>query len=200
MKEGIPDMNRKLKITYNAPVTLSFVLICFAVTLLGMATGGRSTSKLFMTYRSSLLSPLTYIRLFTHVFGHSGWPHLIGNASYLLLLGPMLEEKYGSRTMVEIIALTAVVTGILNGVFFPHTALCGASGVAFAFILLASFTGFTEGEIPLTFILAAVIFLGQQVFEGITVKDNISNLAHVVGGLVGAAAGYVMNRRPKRGY
>ena len=92
---------RKLKITFNAPVTLGFVFICFVVTLLGVLTGGGSIRLLFMTYHSSLTNPLTYLRFFTHVFGHAGWSHFIGNASYLLLLGPMLEEKYGSKEMLE---------------------------------------------------------------------------------------------------
>lgn len=141
---------RKLKITFNAPVTLGFVFICFVVTLLGVLTGGGSTRLLFMTYHSSLTNPLTYLRFFTHVFGHAGWSHFIGNASYLLLLGPMLEEKYGSKEMLEVIGVTALATGIVNYIFFWNVALCGASGVVFAFIVLASFTGFRAGEIPLS--------------------------------------------------
>ena len=141
---------RKLKITFNAPVTLGFVFICFVVTLLGVLTGGGSTRLLFMTYHSSLTNPLTYLRFFTHVFGHVGWSHFIGNASYLLLLGPMLEEKYGSKEMLEVIGVTALATGIVNYIFFWNVALCGASGVVFAFIVLASFTGFRAGEIPLS--------------------------------------------------
>lgn len=191
-------MKRKLKISYNAPVILTFVFMCFAVMLIGLLTGGVSTRLLFTTYHSSLLNPLTYLRFFTHVFGHSGWSHFIGNAAYLLLLGPMLEEKYGSKMLVEIIAVTALVTGIVNYIFFWNVGLCGASGVVFAFIVLASFTGFKEGEIPLTFILVAVIYIGQQVYEGITVSDDISNMAHIIGGLVGAVIGYQLNRKPKR--
>ena len=109
----------------------------------------------------------------------------------------MLEEKYGSKTIVEIILMTALVTGIVNYIFFPSVALCGASGVVFSFILLSSFTGFREGEIPLTFILVAVIYIGQQIFQGITVNDNISNMAHIVGGIVGAVIGYGLNKRPR---
>ena len=75
--------------------------------------------------------------------------------------------------------------------------MCGASGVVFAFIILASFTGFKDGEIPLTFILVAIIYIGQQVFEGITVIDNISNMAHIVGGAVGAVLGYLLNKKSK---
>jgi GlpG protein len=40
-----------------------------------------------------------------------------------------------------------------------------------------------------------VIFIGQQVYEGIAVQDNISNMAHIVGGIVGAVAGYGFNRK-----
>ena len=50
-----------------------------------------------------------------------------------------------------------------------------------------------RGEIPLTFILVALFFIGQQIIEGITFRDNISNLAHVVGGIVGGFLGYGLN-------
>ncbi|MCD8241642.1 MAG: rhomboid family intramembrane serine protease [Lachnospiraceae bacterium] len=173
------------------------VAISFVATQLNELTGGVSNMLLFMTYRSSLLSPLTWLRMFTHIFGHSGWTHLIGNMSYLLLLGPMLEEKYSSRTLVAIVAITAVVPSLVNSFLCPNVALCGASGVVFAFILLSSFTNFREGEIPLTFILVAVFFIGQQVYEGITVQDNISNMAHIVGGMVGSFLGYHLNRRER---
>ncbi len=188
---------KKVKITFNAPVVLSLIFICFIATLSGVITKGASTKLLFMTYHSSLLNPLTYIRFFTHVLGHSGWSHFIGNATYILLLGPMLEEKHKSRTLIEIIVITALVTGLVNYIFFPNIALCGASGIVFAFIVLASFTGFKDGEIPLTFILVATIYIGQQIFEGITVNDNVSNMAHIIGGLVGALTGYVLNKKSR---
>ena len=59
----------------------------------------------------------------------------------------MLEEKHGPMKIIEVIAVTALVTGVINYVFFWNTALCGASGVVFAFILMVSFTSFREGEI-----------------------------------------------------
>lgn len=186
---------KKLKITFNAPVVLSLAAISFVATLLNYVTGGASGRVLFMTYHSPLSSPMTWVRAFTHIFGHADWTHLIGNMSYLLLLGPMLEEKYSSQTLAGVIAVTAVVTSVVNYIFFPGIALCGASGVVFAFILLSSFTEFREGEIPVTFILVAVFFLGQQIYDGITVRDNISNMAHIVGGIIGGLLGYVLNKK-----
>lgn len=195
MRRFILYMKKKFSISYNAPVILTFMLICLAVMLIGYLTGGRSTLLFFMTYHSSLLNPFTYLRLFTHVLGHVGWEHFIGNASYILLLGPMLEEKYGSRTLIIIIGITAFVTGLVNYIFFWDSGLCGASGVVFAFIVLASFTGFKEGEIPLTFILVAIIYIGQEIYNGIVLSDDISNMAHIVGGLVGGVIGYLFNKK-----
>lgn len=192
-------MKRKIKITFNAPVVLGFAAICFIATLLNYLTNGKSNQMIFMTYHSSLMSPLTYLRLFTHVFGHDGCQHFIGNMAYILLLGPMLEEKHGPMKIIEVIAVTALVTGVINYVFFWNTALCGASGVVFAFILMASFTSFREGEIPITFILVAAIYLGQQVYDGVVLDDNISNMAHVVGGIVGGILGFSLNKRSKYG-
>ena len=191
-------MKKRLHITNNAPVVLGFVALCGVVLLADILTGGLTTNAFFMTYRYSFKSPLMYIRLFTHVLGHAGWAHFIGNMSYILLLGPMLEEKYGGKRLIQVIVVTALVTGVINNVFFPNVALCGASGVVFAFILLASFTSFKEGEIPLTFLLVAAIYLGQQIHDGLTVDDNISNMAHIFGGIVGSVCGYQLNKRSRR--
>ena len=188
---------KKLKVTFNAPVTLCIVGISLVATLLSAITGGRIGQLLFMTYHSSLLSPMTWVRAFTHIFGHADWAHLIGNMSYLLLLGPMLEEKYSSRTLIAVVAITAFATSMINYIFFPAFGLCGASGVVFAFILLSSFTSFREGEIPITFILVAILFIGQQIIEGLTVRDNISNMAHIVGGVVGGILGYGLNKKSR---
>ena len=184
----------KLKITFNSPAILSFVAISFFVLIANYISGGVSNQIAFMTYHSELSSPMTYVRLFTHVLGHDGWEHFIGNIAYILLLGPMLEEKYGSIRMLQVILITAVVTGVINYVFFWDVALCGASGVCFAFILLSSITSFKEGEIPLTFVLVAIIFIGQQIVDGILVQDNISNMAHIFGGIVGSVIGFVLNK------
>ena len=188
---------KKLRVTFNSPFVLSFALACTLVMLLGLLTGESTTATLFSTYGASWRDPLTYVRLFTHVLGHAGLVHLINNMAYILLLGPQLEEKYGWKVLLIVILATAIVTGIVHSIFSPRTMLLGASGVAFAFILLTSFTEFKEGEIPMTFILVAVIYLGQQLWDGLTVDDNISNLSHIIGGIVGSAAGYMLNIRKK---
>jgi len=188
-------MKKKLKISYNAPVILSFVLLCFVATALGAVTGHRTTEMCFSVYRGSWADPLTYVRMIGHVLGHSGWDHFMGNAMSLLLLGPMLEEKYGSNTILKVILFTAVFTGLIHCILWSNVMLCGASGVVFACIILSSFTAFKNGEIPLTFVLIAVIYIGQEIYSGVFVQDNISNLTHILGGVVGSVSGYLLNRK-----
>ena len=191
-------MKKKLKLTFNAPVVLGMVGVSLIATILNFVTAGRSNLLLFSTYRASMLSPFTWLRAFTHIFGHADMAHFAGNMSYLLLLGPMLEEKYGSGTLGFAVVVTAFVTSLVNFIFFPGIALCGASGVVFTFIMLSSFTSFREGEIPLTFILVMVFYIGQQVIDGLTIRDNISNMAHILGGIVGGVLGYALNVRKDR--
>lgn len=186
------DSDRKIKVSFNSPVVLWFSILCLVALILGIVTNGVSTTAVFSVYRSSLSSPLTYIRFFGHICGHANWEHFIGNMTMLLVIGPLLEEKYGSLNILFVIIATALVTGIVNFIFFPHVQLMGASGVVFAFILLSSFTSIREGTIPVTFILVAVIYIGGQVYDGVFVRDNVSNLTHILGGGVGSALGYVM--------
>ena len=184
-----------LKLTLNAPVTLCFVALCTVATWASLYLGAQG---LFVTYRSSLTDPLMYVRLLTHVLGHASWEHFASNMIYILLLGPLLEEKHGSGEIAAVIVVTAVVTGAVNNIVFPNQALCGASGVCFALILLSSITGISEGEIPITFVLVAVVFLGQQMLEGVFTIDNVSQISHVIGGIVGAIAGFGLAATSKR--
>ena len=183
------------RIKFNSPVVLTFVFVSLISLLLGLATNNASTKLFFSVYRSSPINPLTYIRLFTHVLGHIDWSHYINNMLIILVVGPLLEEKYGSANIVLIIIATAFFSGIANMIMFPQTKLLGASGVVFAFILLSSITSFDQGKIPLTFLLVAVIYIGGQILSAIMVQDSISNTTHIIGGIIGSVFGYFINNR-----
>ncbi len=191
-------MKKKLRLSFNAPAVLTFTALCVIAQLISMLTRGESNRVLFSVYRASLLDPLTWVRCFTHVLGHAGWEHLLGNIMYILILGPMIEEKYGTATTAFIMAATALVIGVINMVFFPGVMLLGASGIVFAFILIASITIREDNTIPVTFILVAVLYLGQQIWQGLFSQDNVSQMAHIVGGAVGAVLGFLLGRAKQK--
>ena len=181
-------------IRFNAPVILTFALLSLLALLLGNWTSGAATHQYFSVYRSSLSDPLTYVRFIGHVLGHADYEHYMGNMLLLLLVGPGLEEKYGSGTMVWMILVTALVTGLVHFVFFPGSALLGASGVVFMMIVLSSFTAMRRGEIPVTLILVVIFYLGGEIMDGLFKKDNISQITHIVGGLCGLIFGFTVRR------
>ena len=185
----------KLNITYNSPVIITFMLISFVVLIISYITHQKSDMLLFSVYRSSLLNPLFYLRLFTHVLGHQGISHFVGNFMVILMIGPMLEEKYGSDRMLVMILFTAFITGLINVIFFPDTALLGASGIAFMLILLSGFANSKQGELPLTLIFVAILYLGQEIINGIFEQDNISQLTHIIGGGCGCGFGWAITNK-----
>ncbi len=178
-----------MRIEYNAPVVLTFSLAAILIHLISIYIMPKFTAYYFVVRPGmNPFDPLDYFRLFSHVLGHSSWQHLFSNLTFVLLLGPILEEKYGSGKILFMIFITALSTGIINVIFFP-TGLLGASGVVFMFIILASIVGRKNNTIPLTFLLVAGIFIGTEIIKAFQV-NNISQTAHIVGGICGAAFGF----------
>ncbi len=184
-----------IKISYNAPVTLTFSLLALIALLLDGFTGGWTTRSLFSVYRCSLADPLAWFRFFGHVLGHSGYAHYMGNIVLILVLGPNLEDRFGSWDVLWAILITALISGLIQFIFFPGSALLGASGIVFMMILLSSFGGVYNGVIPITLILVAVFYLGGELWNAIFVDDNVSQLTHIIGGLCGTVFGFLLSGR-----
>lgn len=181
---------KKIVIRFNAPVILTFAFLALAVLILDGVLGHTLIARYFCVYRASLGDPITYLRFFTHVLGHSGYSHYIGNMLLLLLVGPAVEERFGSRSTLWFILLTALATGLVQFIFFPNTALLGASGVVFMLIVLSSFSSSKKDGIPLTLILVVALYLGGEIVDGLFTSDNISQLTHIIGGICGLFFGF----------
>jgi rhomboid protease GluP len=185
-----------MHIKYNAPVTLTFSLICFSVVLLNQYLDHHLIRSYFALGGRGSFNPhdiLDYVRLFSYTMGHSGWEHLIGNISFLLLLGPILEEKHGSRFLLIMMLVTALATAGVN-LFFSAFGLMGASGIVFMFILLSSFTNIRKGEVPLTFVFIFIIYVTKEIASSFQ-HNSISEMAHIIGGVCGAVFGFISQRK-----
>ncbi len=179
----------RIRLDFNSPVILGMTCVSALLLLLNGITGGAVNRFLAVRY-TSWADPLMYVRMLTHVLAHSSLAHFAGNFMMILAVGPMVEEKYGGTRLLGMIAVTAVITGLVNVIFFRHVALIGASGIVFMLILLASFVNIKQGYIPLTVLLVAVLYIGNEVVQGLAVRDNISQMGHIVGGLCGAGFGF----------
>lgn len=189
---------KRLVIRFNSPVILCFAALALAATILGYITNNASTAALFSVYRAPLNDPLTYARFFTHVLGHSDYSHYMGNMLLLLLIGPLVEERYGSKATLLCILATALTTGLVQFLFFPRTALLGASGIVFMMIVLSAFTGTKKEGVPITLLLVVVLYLGGEIIDGLFTDDNVSQITHIVGGICGLILGFSLRGQTRR--
>jgi len=186
-----------IRLRYNAPVILTFTIIATAVLLIDQLTGGTLIRTYFTIYPGfNARSLLSWFTLFSYVIGHQSWNHLISNFSFILLIGPILEEKYGSVPLLLMMLVTAVSTGILN-ILVVRTGLLGASGIVFMLILLSSFTNIRQGDIPITFILIVALYLVREFVNALT-PSTVSQLAHIAGGIIGGLFGFAFAAREKK--
>ncbi len=171
-------------IKFNSPVVLIVSFVSVGILLLKMI--GLPMNVLF-----GLEPDLTWSnvpKMFTYVLAHANYAHLVGNLSMFLLLGPALEAKYGSKKYLFMIGFTAISTALLHVMLFDYR-LIGLSGIVFMNIILISISNVTEKEIPLTFILVSIIFIGQEVYNSFGL-DHVSQFAHIFGGALGGFLGF----------
>ena len=83
---------------------------------------------------------------------------------------------------------------MVHFLFFPNTALLGASGIVFMMIVMSSLSGMKNGSIPITLILVLLLYIGGEIVNGFVLQDNISQLTHIVGGVCGALLGISMRK------
>jgi len=113
----------------------------------------------------------------------------MNNFLYILLIGPILEEKYGSTNLLIMMLITAGVTGIINSIIGKYQ-LLGASGMVFMFIILSSLVNIQSGKIPITLILIFIFYIVNEIIAGIFKKDNVSHLGHLIGAACGCIYGF----------
>ena len=181
----------KWELDYNSPVIITYLIVCLIICILNSITRGRINKWLFSSYRSSPLNPLTYLRMFTHSLGHQNWEHFTSNFIYILLVGPMIEEKYGSIPLIGMFLITSFIIALYN-IIVSNYRITGASGNVYMLIVLSSFSNITEGKIPVTLILIFIFFLMGEIRKGILEGNRkIYHDGHIIGALCGIAFGFL---------
>ena len=147
--------------------------------------------------------PLQWITVFTSMFMHGGWFHLISNMWTLYIFGDNVEDRMGSTRYIIFYLLSGTVAALTHVFLSPSLEVptVGASG-AVAGILGAYFLLFPNAQvvtfIPLFFLpwfinIPAFFYLGiwffSQVANGLMVSgetmSGIAWWAHIGGFLFG---------------
>lgn len=175
-----------MKIHWNAPTTLELTGACFIVML---CSGLAPLPGLLAAVGPPSVDLRYFSGLVSYPLAHGDWNHFFGNISLLLILAPRLEECYGSVRLAGWFLFTTIVIGLAHTVL-ADGGLIGASGLVFFCITLSSMSGFRSGEVPLTLVLVALLFLGKELIA-LAQPDMVSQTAHLLGGLCGIIAGFL---------
>lgn len=181
-----------MKITFRSPVTLIFALLATACYFF-LETNG-TIPRIFQLHGDFQITNWKwYVSLVGYTLGHASISHLIGNLSIILLLGPLLEKRYGGKNLLLMIVITAVSTALIHIIFWSEH-LIGASGIVFMMIVLSSLIDIQGKEIPITSLLIIALFVGQEVIHSFQ-SDEISQFAHIFGGILGLIFGFQFKKR-----
>lgn len=193
----------KLNIAFDAPVTLTFTLVCIILFILNtLAFKGDLTAKLFasptvVTGEHGFLpgSLLSYFRLFFYVFGITNFSTLITQLLFVLLMGPAMEERYGSIVIGIMIGVSTLFSGVLNACFCNQS-LIGTLPVVFMLIFLNSFMSFSKKKIPLSFLAVFVLFILREIFEK-NPNGIVGIIICIAGGLCGSLFAFLTSPKAR---
>ena len=160
-------------------------------------------------------APLTYgFTIFSSIFMHAGWFHLISNMWVLFIFGDNVEDRMGSLAYLIFYLLSGAAAGVLQTYLTPGSSVpvLGASG-AIAGVLGAYIFLFPRARVvtlvPIFFFMSvieipALFFLGfwfiSQLFAGLAsigaeAAQGVAWWAHIGGFLVGLVVSPIFLKR-----
>lgn len=138
-------------------------------------------------------NPISYLRLFFYAFGAESYSVLLCNMIFILLLGPAMEERYGTVVIAIMMFVSALFSGVLNACFCKLP-LIGSSSIIFMMIFLNSFLSLSKKKVPVSFVIAFILFVlrGADLSSG-----GIQIIINVAGGLCGSLFAFLTSPKAK---
>jgi membrane associated rhomboid family serine protease len=203
----IRDHNPSLNRPY---VTYSLIAVNVVVFLFTLQLGDIPLQRVYMTYGmipEEVMAGQTYLSLFTYMFLHGGWMHLLGNMLFLWIFGDNMEDAMGHRRFAlfylgaglcaaalqiaadpaspwPMVGASGAIAGVLGGylLLYPRARV----DVLFIFIIF-----FRIFAIPAWIVLG--VWFGLQIISS-GVDDGVAYMAHIGGFLGGLALAYPLWR------
>ena len=126
---------------------------------------------------------------------------LLGRGTNALAADILLQLRLPRAVMVVLLGAALSVAGYLLQTFFANPIagpfVMGISSGAKLAVALTMVVFLNRGLLTgsLTLILAAVLYLGQEVYAMVALRDNVANFMHLVGGVTGTVFGVVLAKR-----
>ena len=193
-------------------VTYALIAINVLVFLLELTSGQAFIEKWAFVPSRFLADPAgDFPTIFTSMFLHGGWGHLLSNMLYLWIFGDNVEDRFGHVKFI-VFYLACGVAAMFAQLAFSTTSSVpnlGASG-AIAGVLGAYLVMFPKGRvsvmmgrgvIPMSALIVIGLWFVLQVISGVGSlgasgdEGGVAYMAHIGGFVAGLALAYVLGGR-----
>ena len=195
-------------------VTVAIIVLNAFVFLLELISGDAFVTR-WSVVPADIVAGRHWITIFTAMFMHAGWMHILGNMVFLWAFGPEIEDAMGPIRYLGFYLLSGVIASLAQIAAMPHSTVpnLGASGaiagVMGAFIVtyprdrikaLLVFGWVWVGFIPAALLIGLWFLI--QLFSQVgsvagTAADSVGYMAHVGGFIFGAVTGRFFETSPQ---
>lgn len=172
---------------------LTIILVVInVIVFFALSFGGMTEDAYYMLEHGAMYVPYIieneeYYRIFTSIFLHFGFSHLMNNIVTLVVMGRYVEPVVGKIRFLLIYLLSGLggnLLSFLGEVFTRNYAVsAGASGAIFGITgALLALTIIYRGRVGQVTSRDMVIMIGISLYLGFT-SQGVDNLAHI-GGLI----------------
>lgn len=157
---------------------------------------GDSFTNMFLLDRTQLSNHPWM--LITAIFMHANFWHIFFNMFAILIFGPVLEQRIGSKKFLFLYLVGGIFANII-GLFFYERAL-GASGAIMALLgtlifLMPRLKVWIWGIVPLPLWAAGILWFALDLFGTLDPTSGIGNVAHIAGMIFGLLYGYYLKSK-----
>jgi membrane associated rhomboid family serine protease len=116
--------------TYSPPVVTTLLIVACALVFFFELSLDEYSRDYFINLYGVVPAHLRPVTLFTSLFLHGGWSHIIGNMLFLWAFGKSLEDAMGHTKFLMFYLICGIAAGIAHIIFNLYTTLptVGASG------------------------------------------------------------------------
>jgi membrane associated rhomboid family serine protease len=200
--------------TRSFPVATLLIIVVNALVFVRELIGGNPFVARWAAIPAVIVSGHGWVTIFTAMFMHGGWMHIIGNMVFLWAFGPQMEDAMGHGRYVVFYLVGGVVAMLAQVAGSPGSTVptLGASG-AIAAVMGAFIVTYPRDRIKSVLwififvritMIPAVLLIGFwfliQLFNAGAVANvqtgGVAYLAHVGGFLFGAGTARLWRRGP----
>jgi len=161
-------------------VALSLIAVNVTVFILQQVLGNSFTEAFLLI--SSDIWHRPWI-LLTSMFLHGSFNHILFNMYGLMIFGPLLEQKIGSKRFLTIYLFSGLVAALLSSLFYARA--LGASGAIMGIIgalvvLMPDLRLLLFFIIPMPLWMAGIVWIAIDAW-GVLVPSGVANIAHLIG-------------------